>query len=645
MNEQQAQLDEGSQKPSALGWRWPRWLDEIDLALPICSQFILYGNVHDSHLVPSEDVSFEIAPVVQSLWERIGQRSFGFLLVYEPSEGLRFYPREAADVAHETLQERLPWLKRQTSGYQECDRTRLPEIIRAIGSCTSARCGFVVEDASRLLLSTGNLSEGEAHLFAACERLARTAAPRQPTAAGGQPLFNPVFWLANGIRDLPDWFVVGNERIRSISIPVPDFEARKSVIQLLAPTIDRTASEQDASKQIDQFAALTEGLSLRSIYSVAQLARDQGHALKNIANAIRCYKVGVPDDPWAKPHLRSSIRKGNQEFRRWVKGQDWAIRKTLDILTRSVLGLSGAQAASSINRPRGVLFFAGPTGVGKTELAKAVSRLIFGDAQACVRFDMSEFSAEHSDARLIGAPPGYVGYDTGGELVNAVRQRPFSVLLFDEIEKAHPRILDKFLQILEDGRLTDGRGDTVHFSESILIFTSNLGMFAEQERGIDGGFGYSGVVSERVPVFDPELPPPYEELKEKVQKAISDHFRFRLERPELLNRIGDNIVVFDFIRSPIAEQIFEKAVANVVERVREVTGAEISLTSGAREKLLAMCTRDLSQGGRGIGNRLETAFINPLARALFARDVTPGSRIVINSLVVDGEGQVEVTCA
>ena len=152
----------------------------------------------------------------------------------------------------------------------------------------------------------------------------------------------------------------------------------------------------------------------------------------------------------------------------------------LDIVKRAVTGIGQSPRGG---RPRGVAFLAGPTGVGKTELAKTITSLLFGDESAYIRFDMSEFSAEHADQRLIGAPPGYVGYDVGGELTNAIREKPFSVVLFDEIEKAHPRILDKFLQVLDDGVLTSGRGDRVYFSEAFIVFTSNLGIYSDRSGG------------------------------------------------------------------------------------------------------------------------------------------------------------------
>jgi len=188
--------------------------------------------------------------------------------------------------------------------------------------------------------------------------------------------------------------------------------------------------------------------------------------------------------------------------------------------------------------------------VGKTELAKTLTQLIFGDDRAYIRFDMSEFAEEHSGARLLGAPPGYIGYDAGGELTNAVRDKPFAVVLFDEIEKAHPRILDKFLQILDDGRLTDGRGETAYFSEAILVFTSNLGIYVEDEHG------------KRVQSVHPG--DPQDVVEARVRGAIEDYFKFRLSRPEILNRIGDNIVVFGFITPDVGAQIFDGMLRNVV---------------------------------------------------------------------------------
>ena len=174
---------------------------------------------------------------------------------------------------------------------------------------------------------------------------------------------------------------------------------------------------------------------------------------------------------------------------------------------------------------------------------------------------MSEFSAEHSDQRLIGAPPGYIGYDVGGELTNAIREKPFSVVLFDEIEKAHPRILDKFLQILDDGVLTSGRGDRVYFSEAFIVFTSNLGIYTP---------GPSG---ERIANVTPEET--FDAVKRKVRSEIEKHFKQVLNRPEILNRIGENVIVFDFIRGDVANEIFDQMVDTLLNDVKSV-GYEVT---------------------------------------------------------------------
>jgi ATP-dependent Clp protease ATP-binding subunit ClpB len=302
-----------------------------------------------------------------------------------------------------------------------------------------------------------------------------------------------------------------------------------------------------------------------------------------------------------------------------VKGQPQAVAKALDVLKRAAMGLSGAHTGKPGTRPRGVLFFAGPTGVGKTELAKGISQLVYGDESALLRLDMSEFSESHAADRLIGSPPGYVGHDAGGQLTNAMRRQPFRVVLFDEIEKAHQLVLDKFLQILEDGRLTDGRGDTAYFSESILIFTSNLGVQEEDPQTkvikilIDPGQGF-------------------DEVDKAVRDAIEKHFQTKIRRPELLNRIGDNIVVFDFIREEAAAMIFAGQVANVQNLVAAEHDLALEIAPWVLDKLRDACTTDLTFGGRGIGNQVEALLVNPLARTLFDHPLPRGARARVSAL-------------
>jgi len=266
-------------------------------------------------------------------------------------------------------------------------------------------------------------------------------------------------------------------------------------------------------------------------------------------------------------------------------------------------------------RPRGVLFFAGPTGVGKTEMAKAIAELLFGDEKRCIRFDMSEYAAEHADQRLLGAPPGYVGYEEGGQLTNAVRTSPFSVLLFDEIEKAHERILDKFLQIIDDGRLTDGRGETVYFSESIIIFTSNLGVMTRDEAG------------HRVPNTDPDMD--YDELSTRIRAAIQTFFSVDINRPELYNRFGENFVVFDYIREGIVGQIVDKILETFVARLERDKKISTTFSPDVRAFLTAKGMENRDNGGRGIGNIIERYLVNPFARYLFDNRIVSEARLTI----------------
>ncbi|MGB9638560.1 MAG: AAA family ATPase, partial [bacterium] len=380
------------------------------------------------------------------------------------------------------------------------------------------------------------------------------------------PKYNPVFILIDKETDLPTWYTLDNPKVKIITIPKPDNISRKIVIKSLIKRLDRynelINDEKKYREIVDLFIDQTYKMYNHEIISIVSLAKKEGIDIYNINEAIRRYKVGVIDNPWAKLSI-DDILNAEEILKKRVKGQDKAIKRAVEILRRSFFNLSGSQFGISSSRPKGVMFFAGPTGVGKTELAKALTELIFGSESNYIRFDMSEYSKEHTDQRLIGAPPGYVGYDAGGQLTNAIKQNPFSIVLFDEIEKAHPRILDIFLQILDEGRLTSGRGETVYFTECIIIFTSNLGIYDIDANG------------NKIVRVDPSMD--YDLVEKQVKDFIVDYFKFRINRPEILNRIGENIIVFDFIRPYAASLIFDKMLKNVILRLKDNNKIELVL--------------------------------------------------------------------
>ena len=594
----------------------PQWLQDIDRLLAIRSQFILSGNIRDKFLIHSADGPM-LTSLLNCLSAYLESKGFIYLLVFDRVDGIRVIPdtQENRKRAEETFNIKMK------DGPKDLKTLLLKA--QAVVQHRDARVSMVIDYASRIVSSTQTPSDEEKEFFVGCEKLANTANHVIPKESVSGALYNPIIWLLNRQQDLPSWYALDCEKVHSTEIGRPTLAEREMTAKALVErfTGAKEASEEDVAKAVAMFTNSTDELTLQAMQDISIMAKQQNIPLQDVDDAIRAFKVGGARSPWKADQIRAKIAGASTQLEDRVKGQRQAVIKTVDILTRSVMGLTGAQTRSSGMRPRGVLFFAGPTGVGKTELAKALTQLLFGDETHYIRFDMSEFSEEHSSARLLGAPPGYVGYDAGGELTNGVRQKPFSVILFDEIEKAHPRLLDKFLQILEDGRLTDGRGETVYFSESVIIFTSNLGIMVEEDGRL-------------VPNVNPE--DPYERVEERIRGAISEYFKKKLSRPEILNRIGDNIVVFNFIRTEVAALIFEGMLKNIQRRVQDEHKLALTLVPAAHEKLLSWCTNDLANGGRGIGNRLETTFINPLARALFAlTDIGSKKEISVTDITED----------
>jgi hypothetical protein len=601
----------------------PRWARDVAQSVAVQPHVVLSGNVHDLFLVRTPDAPARFLRLNEVLWTALEPLGYEALLAYDPVDGLR--ATDDSEASQRVLDD-LSAARGPTTGVEGLidllTRLRLRQDIEGSG-----RIAVVVESASRIVREREQLDPVEHDLFARAWRRAMTATalPVPTDASDREPIHDVVVWAVEDVADLPTWFVSGTRAVRHVPVPTPGLGDRWEAAEQLADEefgdgSDGMTSDRDRFTQglVDE----SHGLGVSDLLDAVRLARHASIPPERVADAVRALKVGVLDDPWADPSLPDRIRTRETEVRERILGQDRAITRAFDILKRTVLGLSGAQVGRS-GRPRGVLFLAGPTGTGKTELARQLSQTVFASEDAYLRFDMSEFSAEHTQARLIGAPPGYVGFGAGGELTRAVREQPFRLLLFDEIEKAHGRILDKFLQILDDGRLTDGRGETVHFSETLIVFTSNLGI--GQEDDPRGGATPST---------------PSDEMEATVRAAVERYFDVELGRPELLGRIGDNIVVLDFLRGDVVPAVLDGFLRNVVTEVEERLGIALHLADRARADLLDLATRPevTARGARGMSTIVESNLLDPLARELFRVGADRGADLTVERIVMDAEG-------
>ena len=293
---------------------------------------------------------------------------------------------------------------------------------------------------------------------------------------------------------------------------------------------------------------------------------------------------------------REKLLRLEEVLEKRVVGQHEAVKAVADSIRRSRAGLSDP------NRPTGSFMFLGPTGVGKTELSKALAEFLFDTEEAMIRIDMSEFMEKHSVARLIGAPPGYVGYEEGGHLTEAVRRRPYSVILLDEIEKAHPDVFNVLLQVLDDGRLTDGQGRTVDFRNTVIIMTSNLGSQAIQELGVDAN---------------------YSAMKGAVLQVVTQHFR-----PEFINRV-DEIVVFHPLGREQIRAIVDIQLARLRQRLTE-RDIQLTLDDAARDRI-GEAGFDPVYGARPLKRAIQSQIENPLAQRILKGDFTAGDRVVVKA--------------
>ena len=581
----------------------PKWQKEIESFKGIKSTFIIEGNINDIYPYYDEkdqlnyynldSLLIKLFKIEELTVEAVIKLEYNFVFC---NPVLGFYNKKSSvpEILKDFDEANNIFKNDGRESYKVDDIEKLSVIIKeALTTKKEKPITIVMNFAARYISSPTSLDSCENNMF-----INLFEASMNAKAIKGYS--NTLILVVEKFNDLPSWFYYNNPNVRTITIPNPDKNIRLDFIEM------NYKEELESNLKIKgKFIDNTEGLKnielkeLKNLYE-RHKKKDQNYSL---LDALTMYKYGIKENMWesiddeAVNNLENSLKDR-------VKGQDKAIKKVSSVIKRAVTGMSGLQHSSTGNKPKGILFFAGPTGTGKTELTKALAEVLFGDENNCIRFDMSEYSESHSDQKLFGAPPGYVGYEAGGQLTNAIKERPFSILLFDEIEKAHPSIMDKFLQTLEDGRMTDGQGNTVYFSEALIIFTSNLGI---TKKIIDS----SGNERREMLVSIDES---YEDMENKVINGIKAHFK-----PEVVNRIGNNIVVFDFIRDEVSQLIVKSQIKKINENIEKIKKIKIVISPEILEYYykLAKEKNILEMGGRGIGNMIEDRYINELSDYIF----------------------------
>ncbi|ABO48729.1 ATPase AAA-2 domain protein [Desulforamulus reducens MI-1] len=395
-------------------------------------------------------------------------------------------------------------------------------------------------------------------------------------------------------------------RIKAFTAP-PDLKQKEKDLEEIRKEKESAINNQEFEKAAElrdrEQALLTEINQARENWNQTKGGNNLVVSEQDIAHIVASW-TGVPVQKIAQEESEKLLNLEEVLHRR-VVGQDDAVKAVSRAVRRARAGLKDPK------RPVGSFIFLGPTGVGKTELARALAESLFGDEDALVRIDMSEYMEKHAVSRLVGAPPGYVGYDEGGQLTEAVRRKPYSVVLLDEIEKAHPDVFNILLQVLEDGRLTDSRGRVVDFRNTVIIMTSNVGLSTIKSVG---KVGFAATAQDQAD---------YEKMKERVEEGLKRTFR-----PEFLNRIDETIVFHPLTREHI-QQIVDLMLQEVAQRMEEHE-VYLSFTEGAKE-ILAQVGYSEEYGARPLRREIQRRVEDHLSEELIKGTFKKGERVVIGA--------------
>ena len=538
------------------------WQKELETALLYKKAILLSGNIFDKYLYKNNKNNLKISSIKECLKSFMGEKYN--IIFYDPIskiQRLKEPEKKVNEGSTSGFDTELGSPPAQSKSGQKQVSINIEEDISNI--CQEMRQN---ERPICYILQYGDFISNANDM---CNSESRNTILKLNKLIEDMPETNKLIIIYKENSDIPQNLYKDNPFVKLIEIPNPERDDLKILFEEI---FEMKGNEDNLREAVN----ITDGLKILEIEQIVNSASDDTNWFDKFKELVKIYKFASPKDPWMELNIDRLIVaenwfKGKTEDRKGmgIIGQEEPVNKLVDSLFKARTGVT---RLVNNKRPRLTLFFAGPTGVGKTLTAKRLAEFLFGAEDKYVRFDMSEYQQDFQVNRLLGAPPGYIGYADEGILTKTIKHRPFSVVLFDEIEKAHPRIFDIFLQILDDGRLTNSRGETIFFSESAIIFTSNIGaranVIAKDARGKEiqdenmikkTEEKYSKELREKlVKSHSGKTPITIEKIK-KIRESIRNHFeasvkaffREEISRIELLNRIGeDNIIVYEYIVEP-----------------------------------------------------------------------------------------------
>ncbi|MGA8809578.1 MAG: AAA family ATPase [Thermoanaerobaculia bacterium] len=587
------------------------WIRDLDTHLLRGKQVLLYGNVFDQQLINGRYNRFREA--LEAYFTGVGYKVIGH---YDLVDGLTLQTPAARQLVDEIMSRALGGSPAASSATNVQPQRSMPratvvdmslfrpeqalDVIRHVLAQAEHPAAFIVDFSDKLTGDPDRFSEDERRWLVLLRKALDSAEFVRTGEAKGRR--NALVTVAGQLAGVPAWFYKENPLVALVHVAQPSRHEREFFIRQFSKQFYGGTEPSDLAQEIvTEFADLTDGMTVWDLEGIRRASLHEKLSIARPKALVDYYRYGAVEDPWEQLDS-AKIQSAASAIAVDVLGQDAAVAAVIDMLVAARVGLTLSDSSAKAGKPKGVFFFVGPTGVGKTELAKALSKLVFGEQDALDRYDMSEYAEKHAAEKLAGSPPGYVGYDEGGRLTNRMIKKPFSLLLFDEIEKADPLVMDKFLQILEDGRLTDAKGQTAYFSQSVIIFTSNIG---------------SDTAMDCVP--DDSGHPTYETLRTHYLNAVRQHFTHKIGRPELLNRFGDNILVFDMLRPAyiegIAHKFLQKLAASAALRYGIAVTFEPSVLDAVRQWM--QDGSNMQFGGRRIKTLLDATIVLALNRWVF----------------------------